>query len=107
MLPFSLNRGDSMANDEFMLTTIDNPCNPFDDFDGWLDFDRRHGYFTQEYLARICDETGVSSGDLGEKVEEHDILNVIDDICKLNVRGIYKKIRPGEDPKPVDIVYDE
>lgn len=42
-----------------MLTTIDNPYNPFTDWDHWLKFDRDNGYYTNEYLARVAvmDET--------------------------------------------------
>ena len=37
-----------------MLSTIDNPCNPFEDFEGWYQYDTAHGYHTCEYLARFC-----------------------------------------------------
>lgn len=38
-----------------MLTTIDNPYNPFTHWDEWLKFDRDQGYYTNEYLARVID----------------------------------------------------
>lgn len=38
-----------------MLTTIDNPFNPFTQWDSWLRFDRDNGYYTNEYLARVAD----------------------------------------------------
>ena len=31
---------------EFMLTTTDNPYNPFNEFEQWLSFDTSHGYNT-------------------------------------------------------------
>ena len=34
------------------LSTADNPFDPFDDFDNWLDFDRQHQYFSLEEAAR-------------------------------------------------------
>lgn len=37
-----------------MLSTIDNPYNPFTDYGKWLQWDHDHEYFTQEYLARIA-----------------------------------------------------
>jgi len=39
---------------EAMLTTIDNPFNPFTQFDEWKDFDETQGYYTCPYLARIA-----------------------------------------------------
>ena len=95
-----------MVKDEYTLTTIDNPCNPYDDFDGWRDFDRRHGYLTLEYLSRICDAHGVTD-ELGEEKYQNDILSVIDEIVTLNIRGIYRTIRPGETPVPVHVEYSD
>jgi hypothetical protein len=37
-----------------MLTTIDNPFNPFTQFDEWNAFDTQQGYYTCAYLARIA-----------------------------------------------------
>lgn len=38
-----------------MLTTIDNPYNPYVDFDKWYNWDCSHHYYTCQYLARLCD----------------------------------------------------
>lgn len=40
---------------DVMLTTIDNPYNPFTNFDEWWAFDISHGYNTCAYLSRIVD----------------------------------------------------
>ncbi len=43
-----------MAQDEeYMLTTEDNPYNPFTNFDEWYAFDTQKGYNTCGYLARV------------------------------------------------------
>lgn len=37
-----------------MLTTFDNPYNPFQDFEKWFAYDSRKGYNTLSYLDRLC-----------------------------------------------------
>ena len=39
---------------EYMLTTVDNPFNPFTEFDEWFAFDRQMGYNTPSFLDRIA-----------------------------------------------------
>ena len=38
-----------------MLTTLDNPFNPFDDFTSWYMFDCEKGHNTSSRIARIAD----------------------------------------------------
>ena len=57
-------KGDGSMLDETrpcMLTTIDNPFNPFTQWESWLRYDRDNGYYTNEYLARIADTDIVMS----------------------------------------------
>lgn len=37
-----------------MLTTFDNPYNPFDEFTSWFMFDEEKGYHSCAYLGRIA-----------------------------------------------------
>lgn len=39
---------------ESMLTTIDNPYDPFTQFNDWYNYDCEKKYFTSEYLDRIA-----------------------------------------------------
>ena len=71
-----------------MLTTIDNPFNPFTQFDEWKVWDEAQGYYTCEYLARIVR----TSDELSETDEALAIEDAIDEIVKFNVLGIYKKV---------------
>lgn len=71
-----------------MLTTVDNPFNPFTQFDDWMNYDREKGYYTCEYLARIAK----TSDDLSEEENAEQIDEAIDEIVRLNVLGIYKKV---------------
>lgn len=71
-----------------MLTTTDNPFDPLTQWDNWKEFDESKGYYTCEYLARI---TKISD-ELSESDYELAIEDAIDEICKLNVLGVYKKL---------------
>ena len=52
---------------ECMLTTFDNPWNPFEDFDKWLAFDMNQGYNTLQYLDRLCPHSSEQLGDFQDK----------------------------------------
>jgi hypothetical protein len=71
-----------------MLTTIDNPYDPFDQYDDWYAFDSRMGYHTPSFLARIV----ISSDDISETDQNLAIESAIDEIVKENVLGLYKKV---------------
>ena len=43
------------------ITTIDNPYNPFTDYDNWLNFDIEKGYYTCNKLARLSNITHCDS----------------------------------------------
>lgn len=73
---------------ECMLTTTDNPYDPFTQFDQWRQFDEQKGYYSCNYLARIA----ITSPDLSDTDYNDAIEDAIDDICRLNVIGIYKKV---------------
>jgi len=74
-----------IVEDEIMLTTLDNPFNPFTQWDQWFAFDRHQGYNTCDYLARIAS----SSHELSELEEALAINQAIKEILELNVLGIY------------------
>lgn len=73
---------------ETMLTTKDNPFDPFTQFDEWLSYDRAMGYMTCEYLGRIA-KTSSELSDLDQIQEDE---RAIDEIIELNPNGIYKKV---------------
>jgi len=79
-------KGSSM--NDTMLTTIDNPFDPFTQFDEWKRFDEDHGYYTCAYLARIAK----TSDELSETDEAIAINQAIDEIINLNILGIYRKV---------------
>lgn len=71
-----------------MLTTADNPFDPFTEFDEWKKFDESKGYNTCAYLARIAK----TSDELSETDQNLAIQSAIDEIVRMNVLGIYKKV---------------
>ena len=71
-----------------MLTTVDNPYNPFTQNDEWTTWDEAHGYRTNQYLARIVR----LSDDLSEADEDAEVERAIDEIVTHNVLGLYKKV---------------
>ena len=71
------------------LTTIDNPFNPFEQFNDWYRFDEGKGYHSCAYLARIAR----TSDQLSPAENEDEIERAIDDIVKYNPLGIYKKLK--------------
>ena len=72
---------------ECMLTTIDNPFDPFEQFTSWLMFDIEKGYNSCSYLARIVN----FSDDMTQKEMDEEIDRAIDEIITLNPLGIYIK----------------
>ena len=71
-----------------MLTTIDNPFNPFTQWDEWKRYDEDKKYFTCAYLDRIAK----TSYELSEEDYDKAIQDAIDEIVKLNINGLYAKI---------------
>ena len=78
------------------LTTIDNPYDPFTQFDVWFQFDEDKGYHSCAYLARIARTSDQLSG----AENEQEIERAIDDIIKYNPLGIYKKVKATAQPEP-------
>ena len=75
-------------DDDVMLTTIDNPWNPFTHYDEWFAFDAAAGYHTPALLARVT----VSSNELSEYDQEQDIIRAIDTIVSENLSGMHRKV---------------
>ena len=71
-----------------MLTTIDNPFNPFEQFTSWFLFDIEHGYNTCSRLARIA-----KFSDKKKKKEiDEENERAIDEIIENDFLNIYKKV---------------
>ena len=73
---------------EVMLTTFDNPYDPFDDFVQWFMFDIEQGYNTCSKLARIAR----SSEEFSTIEDKRETERAIDEIIDYDFLNIYKKV---------------
>ena len=71
-----------------MLTTFDNPYDPFDQFTSWFLFDTEKGYNSCSRLARVAR----TSEQFSEKENDEEIERAIDEIIKYDFMNIYKKV---------------
>lgn len=74
---------------ETMLTTIDNPFNPFEQFVDWYLFDCQMGYNTYSRIARLmpADDESLSSIEK-DRIED----NIIDRLIRHDPLGIYTRV---------------
>ena len=77
-----------MVDQNCMLTTIDNPYDPFTQFKHWFLFDVEKGYNSCGYLARLC----FVSDEMTEEEVSNEIESAIDDIVRLDFTKMYKKV---------------
>lgn len=78
-----------------MLTTIDNPYDPYTHFDEWYTYDITKGYDTCGYLARIVK----TSDELSEADQEVALDQAKQEIISMNILGIYKLVSPSSSEK--------
>ena len=89
-----------------MLTTFDNPFDPFEQFDSWFLFDIEKGYNSCGRLARIAQITD----DMSPKEIDDEIERAIDKIIKFDFTNTYvkaiKQINDEEDDTSESIKKD-
>ena len=76
-----------MEND-YLLTTIDNPYNPFDDFSNWYAFDMEKGHNTCDLIGRLAQ----LRDDMTQREEEEEYARVAEFILYHDPHDKYKKI---------------
>jgi hypothetical protein len=70
------------------ITTIDNPYDPFDDFEHWFQFDTEKGYYTSSRVARLTK----LRDDMSEVEEDLEVERAIDRLIEIDPLKIYKKV---------------
>lgn len=71
------------------LTTVDNPYDPFDQFDSWFRFDMDKGYASCAYLDRIAR----TSDQLTDEENSIEIERAIDEIIRFDPFNLYRKVK--------------
>ena len=77
-----------MEEKQAMLSTIDNPWNPFTHFDEWYAFDIGHGY----HSCAVLDRFARTSNDLSDADNIVEISNAIDEIIRCDPRPVFIKV---------------
>jgi hypothetical protein len=88
---------------EHMLTTVDNPYDPFNNFEAWYAYDRDLARFQGRsdclsYQARIAHKNGLSS-QMPENMYRRIIEETIQEIVKYNVTGNFIMVTEEEAKK--------
>ena len=71
------------------LTTVDNPYDPYEQFEQWYRFDNDHGYNSSGLLMRLAE----ISSQFTDNENAYEIEKAIDKIVAADPRNIYKKIK--------------
>jgi len=82
-----------------MITTYDNPYDPFNQFQQWFLYDVAKGYNTCSYLDRVAR----TSDALSDQENSEIIEDAIDEIVKYDLFNIYKKVVREIDIKEDDV----
>ena len=72
----------------FMLTTIDNPFDPFNDFKNWYMFDCEKGHNTSARLARIVN----IDSEMTQKEVDDEMDRAMDLIVKFDLEDKFIKV---------------
>lgn len=83
---------DLSSQPEYMLTTVDNPYDPFTQWDEWFAWDQSAGYHTPGLLARVAR----LGDDLSDADQHSAIQQAIDEIVRENVLGVLRKVKRGD-----------
>lgn len=72
---------------DVMLTTVDNPYNPFTQYEDWLSYDTLSGHNSNALLARVA----VVNDELSEEDIDEATVEAIEEIVRVNASGLHTK----------------
>lgn len=75
---------------ECRLSTVDNPYNPFTQYDSWFLYDVEKGYNSSALLARTIDS---DPSLYNQDVDNEDIEKAIDSIIKNDFMNLFIKVK--------------
>lgn len=73
---------------KFMLTTLDNPFDPFEDFRAWYDFDLENDHQTSSRIARLAQ----IDPEMSQKEQDEEQARVMEFIFDHDLEGKYIKV---------------
>lgn len=79
---------DGVSAEIYMLTTVDNPFDPFTQWQEWFAFDESNGYHSCSLLARVT----ITSDELSDVDQDLAIQQAIDEVVRENVSGMHRKV---------------
>lgn len=83
---------DAVQQDEvmvdYMLTTVDNPFDPFTQWDEWFSYDETMGYHTCALLARVT----YTSDELSESDQDLAVQLAVHEVARENVSGMHRLV---------------
>ena len=74
---------------EYMLTTNDNPYDPFEQFPQWLLFDKEKGYDSCERLMRLAN----LNPEMSQKEIDDEVDRAMNKLIELDFTNTYKRVK--------------
>lgn len=93
---------DKHSDENAMLTTIDNPYNPFTEYNQWKEFDTVHNHNTYETLA-VLGSFGLLEGKLSEVEFEQHVNDTMNRLIDTDPLGIWIKVWSDSVIKAVEL----
>lgn len=85
--------------DDYVLTTIDNPWNPFTHPNDWLNHDIAYGYNTNQKIAYFAD----TSSKMDDEMYEYELQNAMQQVIDNDILGLYIKVYKSEADKLIPL----